>query len=98
MKLKFASESMDIIISSHVYEHVPDSKQMMKEIYRVLKPDGFCFFAAANRLMWNEPHYHLPLLSIFPKRIAHLYLRVLGKGNHYYETHLTYWGLKTIDA
>jgi len=96
MELKFASESIDIVISSHVYEHVPDSRQMMKEIYRVLKPNGICFFAAGNRLMLNEPHYNLPFLSIFPKALAHIYLRALGKGNHYYETHLSYWGLKHL--
>jgi 2-polyprenyl-3-methyl-5-hydroxy-6-metoxy-1,4-benzoquinol methylase len=96
MNLCQADNTFNVVICSQVYEHVPDSAQMMREIYRVLKPGGVCYFAAGNRLMWNEPHYNLPLLSVIPRSIAHRYLRLTNKGNFYYEKHLTYWGLKNL--
>ena len=68
----------------------------MDEIFRVLRPGGICFFSAGNRLSYIEPHYRLPLLSVVPKFVAHRYLRMLGRGSHYYETHLTYWGLRQL--
>jgi SAM-dependent methyltransferase len=79
-----------------VYEHVPDATRLLSEIYRVLRPGGVCFFSAGNRLALIEPHYRLPLLSVVPKFVAHWYLRLLHRGDYYYEKHLTYWGLKKL--
>ena len=39
-----ADSSYDIIICSHVLDHVPDDKTAMKEIYRILKSNGICLF------------------------------------------------------
>ena len=46
--------------------------------------------------MLNEPHYNLPLLSVLPRSLAHLYVKLSGKGDSYYEKHFTYWGLKKL--
>lgn len=96
LDLPFADESFDIVICSHVYEHVPDPAAMFAEIGRVLRPGGACYFSAGNRLMWNEPHYDLPLLAILPRPLAHMYVRLAGKADHYHEKHLSYWGLKSL--
>jgi len=98
MDIKYPENTFDVINCSHIYEHVPDSKQLMKEIYRVLKPGGVCFFAAGNRLILMEQHYHLPLLSVVPKAVAHKYIKLFKKADFYYETHLTYWGLKKLTS
>jgi hypothetical protein len=45
-----------------------------------------------------EPHYRLPFLSLPPKPIANLYLRLTGKGNHYYENHFFIGGLRKLVA
>jgi SAM-dependent methyltransferase len=37
----YADRSLDIILCSHVLEHIPDDRKAMREIARVLKPDGF---------------------------------------------------------
>jgi hypothetical protein len=68
----------------------------MAEIYRLLKADGVCYFSAENRFRVIEPHYRLPFLSIFPRPIASLYLRIAGKGSFYYEKSLTLRGLRRL--
>lgn len=95
-QIAFPDGSFDIVVCTHVYEHVPDAGQLMLEIYRLLKVGGACYFTAGNRISLMEPHYRLPLLSVFPKWLAHSYLRMLNRGNFYYETHLTFWGLKKL--
>lgn len=96
MALSFRDNSMDVIICNHIYEHVPGASQLMDEIHRVLKKDGFCYFSAGNKYVFLEGHYHLPLLSWLPKPLAHLYLRLTGKGSIYYEEHLSLRGLKRL--
>lgn len=96
MKLAVRDETFDVVICSQVYEHVPDARKMIDEIYRVLRPGGVCYFAASTRLMWNEPHYSLPLLSVVPRRIAHWYIRMAGKADCYHELHLFSWELKQL--
>lgn len=96
MNLRVPDDTFDIVICSQIYEHVPDSRKMIKEIFRVLRPGGVCYFAASNRFMWNEPHYNLPLLSAVPRRVAHWYIRMSGKADFYHELHYSYWGLKKL--
>lgn len=98
LNLPFDDGSFDVVICSHVYEHVPDPEKMFAEIHRVLRPAGVCYFSAGNRLMWNEPHYNLPLLAVLPRPLAHVYIRLAGKADYYHEKHLSYWGLKKLIA
>jgi SAM-dependent methyltransferase len=37
----YADKSVDIMLCSYVLEHIPDDRKAMREINRVLKPDGF---------------------------------------------------------
>jgi 2-polyprenyl-3-methyl-5-hydroxy-6-metoxy-1,4-benzoquinol methylase len=96
MDLIYEQNSFDVAICSQVYEHVLDANILMSEMFRVLKPGGIVYFAAGNRIMLNEPHYNLPLLSVIPRPLAHFYLKITGKGDFYYEKHLTYWGLRKL--
>jgi SAM-dependent methyltransferase len=96
MALDFADGSVDVVVCSQVYEHVPDPKRMMAEILRVLAPGGVCYFAATNRLCLIEQHYFLPFLSWLPPSLADRYLRLAGRGGHYYERHLTHGGLRRL--
>lgn len=96
MQSGFPDNSFDAVTCTQVYEHVPDSRRLMEEIHRVLKPGGFCYFAAGNRVKFIEAHYRLPLLSVIPKWLAHFYIRAAGKADNYYETHLSLWGLRAL--
>lgn len=91
-------ESVDVAICAHVYEHVPSAQRMMDEILRVLRPGGVCYFAAENRIIFREGDYRLPFLSLLPKPLAHRYLKLAGRGDHYYETLLTVWQLRRLTA
>lgn len=39
--LPFSDNSIDMVFSSHVLEHIPNQKKALEEIYRVLKPGGY---------------------------------------------------------
>lgn len=96
MAIPYPDGFFDLVICTHIYEHVPSADRLIDEIYRILKPSGICFFAAGNRIVLIEGHYRLPLLSVFPKPISHIYLKLMGKGDRYYEEHRTFWGLKRL--
>lgn len=38
-----ADNSFDIVICYHVLEHIPNDRKAMKELYRVLRPNGVCY-------------------------------------------------------
>jgi len=96
MRIPVRSSSIDVVICNHVYEHVPDAKQLMEEIYRVLKDDGFCYFAAGTWFIIREPHYNLYFLSWLPRPLAHLYVRAAKRGKFYYEELLNVVGLRKL--
>lgn len=39
--ITFDDSSVDVVISNHVLEHVPDDRKAISEMFRVLKPGGF---------------------------------------------------------
>ncbi|MFC1515900.1 class I SAM-dependent methyltransferase, partial [Thermodesulfobacteriota bacterium] len=96
MNFGFQEKMFDVVICTHVYEHVPDADRLMREIHRVLIPKGICYFAADNRLNIIEPHYNLPFLSVMPRTLAHMYIKIASKSDFYHERHLSYWGLKRL--
>ncbi len=86
----FKSCQFDLVICSQVYEHVPDIDVLLAEIYRLLKPHGCCFFSGPNKYAIIEEHYNLPFLSWLPRKIAHMFVRMMRKGDEYYEKPLSY--------
>lgn len=42
--LPFKNDEFDMILCNHVLEHIPDDKQAMCELYRVLRPGGTAVF------------------------------------------------------
>jgi SAM-dependent methyltransferase len=98
MKLPFSDHSIDVIICAQVYEHVPDDQRLVGEMERVLKEGGIVFFSGPNRLFPVEPHYFLPFLHWLPSALANRYLRLLGRGEHYYERSRTLWSLRQLTS
>jgi SAM-dependent methyltransferase len=51
-----ANDSVDIILCSHVLEHIPADRKAMSEIARVLKPDGLAIVLVPLVLGVDETH------------------------------------------
>jgi SAM-dependent methyltransferase len=85
-ELPFDNDSFDVVITNHVIEHVGQQDSQihhLKEIRRVLKPNGVGYLAAPNRWMVTEPHYRLKFLSWLPRYWRTPYLRLMRKGDFY---------------
>ena len=46
--------SYDIVLCSHVLEHVVEDRKAISEIYRILKPDGFAIIMVPLALLLEE--------------------------------------------
>jgi SAM-dependent methyltransferase len=50
--IEFPDNTFDVVICNHVFELVPDDMQGMREIYRVLKPNGYAIIqGGVNNLL-----------------------------------------------
>lgn len=52
-ELSFEDNYFDIVFGDQVIGHIPDISKALKEIYRILKPGGYCFISAANKLRFD---------------------------------------------
>lgn len=92
VRLPFKDNSFDIVTSIEVIEHVSKPDLMLKEIRRVLKPNGILHITTANKWWPIEPHFKLPFLSYLPARVADFYVRVFKRGNSYQGIRLPGYG------
>ena len=83
--LPFEDGSMDVVVFNHIYEHVVDPESVVADIHRVLSPTGVLYLGVGHRLQVIEPHYKLPFLSWLPQAAADRYMRLTGRGEHYYD-------------
>jgi SAM-dependent methyltransferase len=94
--LGIADNSVDVVVCNQVYEHVPSPPELIRQIHRILKPGGTCYFAGPNLLYPIEPHVFWPFVHWIPRRWAHALLRVFAPKKEKildaYST--TYWTLK----
>jgi len=68
-ELSLPDNSVDVIICNRIYGRLSEPKQLMSEIYRILKYSGFCYFGAENK-------YHFSVGRNNPKEN-----RLLSLGN-----------------
>jgi hypothetical protein len=52
----YPDQSLDIILCSHVLEHIPDDRKAMRELRRVLKRDGFAVLLVPLVVGIDETH------------------------------------------
>ena len=96
--LPFEDDSMDVVVLNHIYEHVVNPEAVVADIHRVLRPGGVLYLGIGHKWQVLEPHHRLPFLSWLPQRAADRYMRVTGKGDHYYERYYTPAGLRRLFA
>lgn len=57
LELPFASQSVDLVLMPHILEMSPDPHQLLREVDRVLIPDGRLLIAGLNPLsLWGLRH------------------------------------------
>ncbi len=95
--IPFEDESFDVVICNHVLEHVDDDRQAMREVYRILKKDGWAILQVPidhNR----ETTYEDASITTPEERQKHFgqydHRRVHGKD---YGKRLTEAGFKVIE-
>lgn len=94
--IPFPTGTFDVSICAQVYEHTTDQQALAREIWRILRPGGICFFSGPNRLAVVEEHYWLPFLSWLPRPLSNLYMRIFQRGNFYDAYPLYYWQIRKL--
>ena len=66
------ADSFDAITLWHVFEHIPDPRRLLKDVHRILKPNGRLLIEVPNFGSWHarisrEAWYHLEL----PRHLLH---------------------------
>ena len=107
-KLPFADSSFDCVICSEVMEHIPDHEKALKELDRILKPQGTLAISVprffTERICWfiswdyhNEEGGHI---RIYKKKQLREMLTRQGfkcwKINYKHALHSPYWWLKCL--
>jgi ubiquinone/menaquinone biosynthesis C-methylase UbiE len=82
-QLPFSSNSMDLVTSVTVFEHVSNPSMVLKESIRVLKPGGFLHFTFPNYGSWWDGHYAILWFPNMTKKLAKFYVRLLGRKPEY---------------
>ena len=79
--LKFPNNYFDKIICSEVLEHVPDLDLAIKEIKRVLKPDGILVITTPNKNSWYGFDRYFLWQKLLKRKWPHPYDRWTNKKN-----------------
>lgn len=69
--LPFPDESFDVVFADNVMEHIDHPEEMLIEIRRVLKPDGYFLFKTPNKF-----HY-MPLIATITPHSFHRWVNRL---------------------
>ncbi len=86
--LPFENNSIDVIVSQFVLEHVENPEKVFKELFRVLKPGGVFIFLTPNML-----NPVMALSKILPHFVHHFLRTTILKKQE--ETHPTYYKVNT---
>jgi ubiquinone/menaquinone biosynthesis C-methylase UbiE len=77
--LPFPDGVFDVVTTHQTLEHVHDVKQCLFEMLRVMSQKGILYILAPSYNSFYEPHYRLPFLPRMNRRLAKLYLLLLGR-------------------
>jgi SAM-dependent methyltransferase len=64
VSMPFGSDTFDVVMASHILEHVENDRAALKEILRILRPGGFAFLQVpldpARATTTEDPNIRLP--------------------------------------
>ena len=58
-RIEFGDNKFDVVVASHIIEHLNDTDLFLSEIHRVLKPDGYLVIATPNLASFQSILYLL---------------------------------------
>jgi ubiquinone/menaquinone biosynthesis C-methylase UbiE len=96
--LPLANNSVDVVVSLQVLEHVADPQAVIQEVFRVLKPGGHFYAAYENYLSFYEPHYRVAWLPLLPKSIGAIYLQLRGRSPKFLKESITYTTFPAVQS
>jgi SAM-dependent methyltransferase len=77
--LPFVESSFDLVTLISVLEHMEEPKQLVEEVWRVLRESGLVVVQIPNPRFIVDLHYFLPFYGLVPSRLRPLY-RTIFKG------------------
>lgn len=96
LETRLGSKKFDIVIANQIYNFVDNDIKLMKEIYRILKPGGICYFGARNKYAFVEPQYDILFLSWYPKWLSDFIVKRTNKGSNFIGKYRSYYGIKNL--
>ena len=79
--LPFKHETFDMVTLISAIEHVPRPNELLRELSRILSPNGLIIIQIPNPYFPIDLHYFLPLYGYLPLFIQKIYRSLLaGKG------------------
>jgi SAM-dependent methyltransferase len=95
-ELPFVDNSFDVIHSSNVFEHVADPEKALAEAVRVLRSGGIMHIVIPNYGSWWEGHYGVLWWPNLSRKMAKLYLKLLGRDTSYVDTlnFINHWHMR----
>jgi len=84
--LPFRAGAFDLVYCFSTLEHVADVAATVREMVRVVRPDGALYLHAPNALGCYEGHYKLFWLPRMPRALARWYLRLRGRPPGFVDT------------
>ena len=74
-RLPYEDNSINVVVSMSVLEHVDNKRTYFQEIHRILKPEGYSLHLFPSKwYLPYEPHIHIPLLNYFGRRCPYLWI------------------------
>lgn len=77
--LPFDDNAFDYVVSYQTLEHVQSPDKVIAEMLRVTRQGGAIYIQCPDYRSTFEAHYYLPWLPLFPRCLAKIYLRMLGR-------------------
>ncbi len=74
LKLNLQERYYDLILLINILEHTPNLELTIKHLSQILSKNGIAYVFQGNykslSMVLDEPHYHMPILTLLPKELT----------------------------